>query len=70
MDKFAPKYEKGVTIENKQTGGKYVILDMEYCKLMCDIMYKIQHSRYKFDVTMIPETIIDRNLKEENYEIT
>ncbi|AAQ13775.1 hypothetical protein [His2 virus] len=69
MSKFEPTYAKGEQIKNVQYSEMYRIIDMEYSKRMCDIVYKIQHCRNKFDMTTIPETMIERNIEKGNYEV-
>lgn len=69
MSKFEPTYSKGVKFENKRTGDRYVVQDMEYNKRLCDIVYKLQHYRMKFDMFKAPEKLVCANVNEGTYKV-
>lgn len=69
MKHINPKFDKGDRIVNQMNDEEYRIQDMEYDKQLCDIVYTVQHYRYKFDMFTIPQTVIESNADVGDYKV-
>lgn len=68
MSNYEPKYEKGTVFLNNQTENRIKIVEAHYSRFMCDIVYKVQHLRYNFDMRNMPETVIKHGIENEHFE--
>lgn len=67
MTRFSPKFKKKDRFENQNTSNQFTVIDMKYDKRLCDIVYKMQHCRNKFDMFLLPETVLLQNLDNGDY---
>jgi tRNA A-37 threonylcarbamoyl transferase component Bud32 len=68
MTQYEPKYEKDEKFRNRKTDEEFMIIGMMYDNTLCDIVYKVRHLRFKFNMRKIPETVLQKNLERGNYE--
>lgn len=66
---YAPQFAVGTRIENKRNGQKFKIIDSEYSEDICGINYKIQHSRFSFNMSTMAEVVIEKNIENGDFEV-
>lgn len=69
MNNIEPQFSKGDCIDNTLTNEKYKIRNIRYDKTLADIVYQVQHYRFKFDMSDIPESVILRNIERNRMKV-
>ena len=67
MAKYEPDFTEGAKFINETTEERYVIVGMKYNKEWCDIEYKFQCLRHRFNMFTIPEAVVSKNLRSGEY---
>ena len=69
MNNIEPQFNEGDCIDNTITNEKYKIRNIRYDKTLADIVYQVQHYRFKFNMSDIPESVILRNIERDRMKV-